>query len=45
MEKILVKEDDQSIREELVTLLQANGYQTVSEPSCDILNCTGVGGR
>ena len=29
MEKILVVEDDESIREELITLLRANGYQTV----------------
>lgn len=36
MDKILVVEDDQSIREELITLLQANGYQTVLEPPCDL---------
>lgn len=36
MERILVMEDDQSIREELVTLLQANGYRAVSEPPCDL---------
>lgn len=36
MEKILVKEDDKSIREELVTLLKANGYMPVSEPPCDL---------
>lgn len=36
MERILVVEDDRSIREELVTLLQANGYRTVSEPPCDL---------
>lgn len=36
MEKILVIEDDSSIREELVTLLQANGYVAVSEPPCDL---------
>lgn len=36
MEKILVLEDDVSICEELTVLLQANGYQTVSEPPCDL---------
>ena len=36
MDRILVVEDDQSIREELITLLQANGYQPVSEPPCDL---------
>lgn len=36
MDKILVVEDDQSIRKELIILLQANGYQAVSEPPCDL---------
>lgn len=36
MEKILVIEDDESIRRELVTLLQANGYEAVSSPPCDL---------
>ena len=36
MEKILIVEDDPSIREELTTLLQANGYFPVEEPPCDL---------
>lgn len=36
MEKILVIEDDVSIREALVKLLQANGYLAVEEPPCDL---------
>lgn len=36
MDRILVVEDDKSIREELVTLLRANGYGTVSQPPCDL---------
>ena len=36
MEKILVVEDDESIRRELCVLLQANGYQVVSGPPCDL---------
>lgn len=35
MDKILVAEDDESIREELTALLRANGYQTVDAPPCD----------
>lgn len=34
MDRILVVEDDQSIKEELVLLLQANGYQAVNELPC-----------
>lgn len=36
MEKIFVMEDDESIREELTTLLQVNGYQVVDQPPCDL---------
>ena len=36
MEKILVAEDDESIRMELTQLLCANGYRIVSEPPCDL---------
>lgn len=36
MNKIWIVEDDRSIREELATLLRANGYQPVSEPPCDL---------
>lgn len=36
MEKILVVEDDESVREELTALLQANGYVVVSQPPCDL---------
>ena len=36
MEKILIVEDDSSIREELITLLSMNGYVPVNEPPCDL---------
>lgn len=36
MEKILVIEDDDSIKRELVSLLHANGYIAVEEPPCDL---------
>ena len=36
MERILILEDDDSIREELTLLLQSNGYQPVLEPPCDL---------
>lgn len=37
MAKILVVEDDAGIREELIILLRANGYQTVEQPPCDLV--------
>ena len=37
MEKILVIEDDDSIRSELKTLLRANGYQPVDCQPCDLV--------
>ena len=36
MEKILVIEDDASIRSELASLLHANGYTVVDAPPCDL---------
>ena len=36
MDKILVVEDDPSIKGELLTLLHTNGYQTVEQPPCDL---------
>jgi len=36
MERILVAEDDDSIRNELLRLLRAHGYDPVSEPPCDL---------
>lgn len=36
MDKILVVEDDQVIKEELTALLSANGYLAVSSPPCDL---------
>lgn len=36
MYKILVIEDNKTIKEELVTLLQSNGYHAVSEPPCEL---------
>lgn len=37
MKRIQIIEDDTSIRAELKTLLQANGYATVEEGSCDLV--------
>lgn len=36
MERILVMEDDISVKNELITLLHANGYKTVNEPPCEL---------
>lgn len=36
MERILLIEDDESIRRELTLLLNANGYQTVAQPPCQL---------
>ena len=36
MDRILIMEDDRSIREELALLLRANGYQPVEEPPCEL---------
>ena len=36
MDKILVMEDDESIKNELITLLCANGYMTTDAPPCDL---------
>lgn len=36
VEKILVIEDDETIRRELAILLSANGYEAVAEPPCDL---------
>ncbi len=36
MERILVIEDDQSIRQELTALLQANGFTVVAQPPCEL---------
>ncbi|MCX4314121.1 MAG: response regulator, partial [Clostridia bacterium] len=36
MYKILIAEDDPTIREELAALLAANGYRAVDAPPCDL---------
>ncbi len=36
MDRILVIEDDDSVRRELVTLLYTNGYMAVNEPPCEL---------
>ncbi len=36
MDRILIAEDDVSIREELTQLLRSNGYQVVEEPPCEL---------
>ncbi|MGN0706911.1 MAG: response regulator transcription factor [Faecalibacterium sp.] len=37
MKKILIVEDDEAIRTELITLLRSNGYMTVEAPPCDLV--------
>ena len=37
MKRIQIIEDDEAIRTELKTLLQANGYHPVDEPPCDLI--------
>lgn len=48
MEKILVVEDDESVRRELMALLMANGYEPVDRPPCDLalldINLSGESG-
>lgn len=36
MNKILIIEDDETIKNELITLLRTNGYQTVEDYPCDL---------
>lgn len=36
MERILLVEDDESIKKELTVLLRTNGYMVVCEPPCDL---------
>ncbi|MDO4156625.1 MAG: response regulator transcription factor [Oscillospiraceae bacterium] len=37
MKKILIVEDDEAIRTELITLLRSNGYMTVEAQPCDLI--------
>ena len=37
MKKILIVEDDEAIRTELITLLRSNGYQPVNAQPCDLI--------
>ncbi len=37
MKKILIVEDDEAIRTELITLLRANGYSPVEAQPCDLI--------
>lgn len=36
MDRILVIEDDDNVRQELMILLQTNGYMAVNEPPCEL---------
>ena len=37
MKKILIVEDDEAIRTELITVLRSNGYMTVDTQPCDLI--------
>ena len=37
MKKVLIIEDDEAIRTELITLLRANGYLPVDTQPCDLI--------
>ena len=37
MKKIMIVEDDEAIRTELITLLRRNGYMTVENMPCDLI--------
>lgn len=39
MYRILVYEDDEIVKSELISLLCANGYEVVCEPPCDLALC------
>ena len=37
MKRILIDEDDEAIRTELITLLRTNGYSPVETQPCDLI--------